>query len=344
MAARRTDPLSHPDAFLEALCALDTTTGREAAILPALLPMLEALGAEVEVRTFEPGRCNVLATWGEPRILFTTHLDTVPPFLPPVRKGEALFGRGACDAKGQIVAQLLAAARLRDRGVAWMGVAGEETDSVGAQRALADWGTRFPACLAVINGEPTELKVATGQRGVRNLRLCCHGKAAHGGSPELGHSAVLDLVDWIGRIRALAPGAHPQLGPEVWNLGVIRGGTAVNIVPDRAEALLNIRTVPDSGFARAAAEAGPPGSEAEVQVDEAPSLFPELPGFDTAAVPFGSDAPVLRALAPTGAVALAGPGSIAWAHTADEHLTFSDLRAGADLNLRLALHFLQEHP
>ncbi len=344
MDVRPVDPLAQPDLVLEALCAVDTTTGQEAALLPVLRPLLEALGARVDVAPFAPGRCNVLATWGEPRILFSTHLDTVPPFIPPRREAGALYGRGACDAKGQIVAQLLAAARLRDRGVAWLGVAGEETDSVGAQQALRDWQDRFPSCRAVINGEPTELQVAAGQRGVRNLRLGCRGRAAHGGSPERGHSAVLDLVDWIGGIRALAPGRHPDLGPEVWNLGVIRGGEAVNIVPDRAEALLNIRTVPGSAFAEAVAALGPAGSEVEVQVDEAPCLFPALPGFPMAPVPFGSDAPVLRALAPTGAVALAGPGSITVAHTADEHLTFTDLGAGADLNLRLALHFLQEHP
>ena len=129
--------MEQPERLLEQLCSLDSSTGREAALLPALLPALEALGAAVEVREFQPGRCNVLATWGEPRVLFSTHLDTVPPFLPPHWEGEQLCGRGACDAKGQIVAQLMAIARLREQGVAWLGVAGEETDSLGAQEALA---------------------------------------------------------------------------------------------------------------------------------------------------------------------------------------------------------------
>jgi len=113
-----------PAALLESLCALDSTTGREAEVLPALLPALEAMGAKVEVREFLPGRCNVLATWGEPRILFSTHLDTVPPFIAPAWDGDTLRGRGSCDAKGQIVAQLMAIANLQAEGMAWLGVAG----------------------------------------------------------------------------------------------------------------------------------------------------------------------------------------------------------------------------
>jgi acetylornithine deacetylase len=335
--------MRHPERLLENLCALDSTTGREAALLPVLLPALEELGARVEVQAFSPGRCNVLAVWGEPRILFSTHLDTVPPFIPPRVEGGTLHGRGACDAKGQIVAQLLAASALRDRGVAWLGVAGEEADSPGAREALA-WKDRFRSCLALINGEPTELKLASGQRGVRNLRLACEGVPAHGGSPELGRSALLLLLDWIQAARALPMGEDPALGPEVWNLGTLQGGEAVNVVPARAEAAINLRYVPGSRFLERLEALRPPAGSLEVEVDEPPCLFPELPGFPRAAVPFGSDAPALRALVPGGAVALAGPGSIAVAHTPHEHLAFPDLRAGADLNRRIALHFLKEHP
>ena len=329
--------------LLEALCALDSTTGREAAVLPALLPALEALGARVEVREFLPGRCNVLATWGEPRVLFSTHLDTVPPYLPPRWQGETLYGRGACDAKGQIVAQLLAAERLRDEGVAWLGVAGEETDSLGAQDAMI-WKERFGACRALVNGEPTELKVATGQRGVQNLLLSCAGRSAHGGSPELGHSAILDLLDWLEGVRRIPLGRDPDLGPEVWNLGTLQGGEAVNIVAASARAQLNVRTVPGSAFQAAVAALRPDRGTLAVQVDEPPCLYPDLPGFPMAPVPFGSDGPWLRGLIPSLRVALAGPGSITVAHTAEEHLTLNDLRAGAALNERLARHFLQEQP
>jgi len=336
-------PMWQPERLLEELCAVDSTTGGEAALLPVLLPALEAMGASVEVSHFTRGRCNVLATWGEPRLLFSTHLDTVPPYISPRWEGETLFGRGTCDAKGQIVAQLMAAAHFRDQGVAWMGVAGEETDSLGAQEAFA-WKDRFTRCLALINGEPTELKVATGQRGVKNLRLTCHGKPAHGGSPELGHSAILDLLDWLEAIRRIPLGHDPDLGPEVWNLGTLLGGEAVNIVPARAQAQINLRTVPGSTFHEAVVACRPPAGEIDLEVDEPPCLFPAIEGFHRAFMPFGSDAPCLMGLIPGEVAVLAGPGSIKVAHTDDEHLTLHDLRAGAQLNARLARHFLKELP
>jgi len=339
--------VSHPDrafGLLADLCALDSTTGQEAALLPALVPVLEALGARVEVRELAPGRCNVLATWGEPRILFSTHLDTVPPFLPVRLEGDTLFARGACDAKGQMVAQWLAIDRLRREGregFAWLGVAGEETDSLGAAEAR-HWADRFTRCRALINGEPTELNLATGEKGYEILRLACRGRAAHGGSPHLGHSAVLDLLDWLQAMRSLPLARDPDLGAEVWNLGTIQGGTAANVVPDRAEAVLNLRTVPGSGFRRALEALRPPQGELRVLVAMDPSRYPALPGFPRAPMPFGSDVPQLRPLIPDGTAVLAGPGTIDVAHTEQEHLALADLHAGIDLNGRLANHFLEQ--
>ena len=343
-------PLSPPDAaalrLLMELCALDSGSGREAAILPALLPALQGRGARVEVQEFAPGRVNVLACWGEPQILFSTHLDTVPPFLPPRWDGQTVHGRGANDAKGQIVAQLLALDQLRAEGgtgFAWLGVAGEETDSLGAQNALA-WKDRFTRCRVLINGEPTGLRVAAGQRGVEHLVLTCAGRAAHGASPELGHSALLDLLDWLGRVRAIALDQDPDLGVEVWNLGTLQGGEAVNIVAAHAEAHLNVRTVPGSRFRQAVLALAPPTGTLRVALAEPPCRYPEVPGFDRAPMPFGSDAPQLRALIPDGTVVLAGPGSIASAHTDQEHLALADLLAGVALNVRLGRHFLASNP
>jgi acetylornithine deacetylase len=338
--AARTDPAL---GLLADLCALDSTTGREADLLPALLPALEARGAKVEVHELAPGRCNVLAAWGEPELLFSTHLDTVPPFLPVRLEGETLFARGACDAKGQLVAQLLAVDRLRAEGrggIAWLGVAGEETDSVGA-KAAGPWAWRFTRCRALINGEPTELKLASGQRGVEYLELSCRGRAAHGGTPHLGHSAILDLLDWLQAMRRLPMGQDPDLGPEVWNLGTIQGGSAINVVPDQAQALVNVRTVPGSTFRKDLEAVRPERGELRLLHENGPCRYPAIPGFPRAAVPFGSDAPYLRGLIPDGTVVLAGPGSISVAHTDQEHLTLADLRAGVDLNYRLASHFLK---
>jgi acetylornithine deacetylase len=330
--------------LLAELCALDTRSGREAAILPVLVPALEARGARVEVRDLAPGRCNVLATWGEPAVLFSTHLDTVPPQLPVRLEGETLFARGACDAKGQMVAQWMALDRLRDAGrtgFAWLGVAGEETDSLGAQAAF-QWQERFQRCRALINGEPTDLKLATGQRGVENLLLSCHGRAAHGGSPELGHSAILDLLEWLEGMRRLPLMRDPELGSEVWNIGTIQGGTAVNIVPDQAQALVNLRSVPGSGFRQALEALRPHLGELRTLLADPACSYPAIPGFDRAPMPFGSDVPQLRGLIPGGMAVLAGPGNIRVAHTDQEQLSLADLRAGIDLNERLALHFLEK--
>ena len=331
--------------LLRGLCALDSTSGQEAELLPALLPALESRGAQVAIQHLGSGRCNVLATWGEPRVLFSTHLDTVPPFLPPRLDGDTLRGRGACDAKGQIVAQLLAIDQLRAQGLGnfgWLGLAGEETDSLGAAEILR-WQDRFSACRALINGEPTELKVAAGQRGVDNLVLSCQGRSAHGGSPELGHNAILELMAWLERVRGIPLGQDPELGPEVWNLGTIQGGAAVNIVPAHAQAGLNVRTVPGSTFRQAVADLKPPCGTLTVALHEPPCRFPEIKGFARGPVPFGSDAPQLQALIPNGLVVLAGPGSIRCAHTDEEQLTLADLLAGVELFAGLARSFAEIH-
>ncbi|HEU4951547.1 MAG TPA: M20/M25/M40 family metallo-hydrolase [Holophagaceae bacterium] len=341
------DPLN-PDWLarqLLALCAVETTSGAEDAGLPALGALLTAMGAEVTEQPAAPGRTNVLATWGAPRILFSTHLDTVPPFFPPSRDGDRILGRGACDAKGQILAQLAAIARLRAEGLdgfAWLGVVGEETDSLGAREALK-LADRLPGLRALINGEPTGNKLATGQRGALHLHLACEGVSAHSGSPELGHSAAWDLLDWLQGLRDLPRPVDPELGPEVWNLGRLQGGAAVNVIPAQAEAELLVRTVPGSDFAAQVEALKPERGRVAVRLSEHPDTYPAVDGFERAPMPFGSDLPTLRALVPEGTVVLAGPGHIAVAHTDHEHLDLADLEAGIALNARLARHLLGAH-
>ncbi|MBX3462782.1 MAG: M20/M25/M40 family metallo-hydrolase [Planctomycetes bacterium] len=325
----------------ETLCRADTTTGREDHGLPALRALLRELGAVVELQPVAPGRHNVLATWGVPRILFSTHLDTVPPFLPPRRHGDVLHGRGACDAKGQIVAQLGAIRTLLARGhagCAWLGVVGEETDSIGVL-AAAEFAPRLQTCTAAIDGEPTENVLATGQRGALQLRLSTEGVAAHSGTPELGRSAIWPLLDWLQRLRQLPTASDPELGPEVWNLGAIAGGGALNVVPAHAEAQLFVRSLPDSGFAAQVRELAPADGRVEVVADTPADRFSRLSGFPHAPVTFGSDAPRLRRLVPGQRVALCGPGSIRVAHTLDEHITGADLRAGCELLVAVAEAF-----
>lgn len=312
-------------------------------MLPALRSLLGSLGAEIHEQPVAPGRTNVLATWGDPRVLFSTHLDTVPPFLPPHLEGGAVHGRGSCDAKGQIVAQLGAIQDLISEartGLAWLGVVGEETDSAGAEAALK-LAPRLGELRALINGEPTEGRLATGQRGVQRWRLRCQGKAAHSGSPELGKSAAWLLLDWLQRLRQEPLPQDAELGAEIWNLGLLSAGEAVNVIPAQAEAHLLARVLPGSDLGDRIRAVAPPEGTLELLLSEPPDRYPGLPGFPRAAMPFGSDAPLLRSLVPDRTVVLAGPGSISVAHTDLEHLTLADLDAGIALNRRLALHFLE---
>jgi acetylornithine deacetylase len=329
-------------ARLMALCTAETTSGTEDTGLPVLRQLLQELGATVVEQPVAEGRTNVLALWGRPRVLFSTHLDTVPPYFLPRIEGDALIGRGTCDAKGQVVAQLAAVKSLLGEGregLAWLGVVGEETDSAGASAALS-LADRLRDLRVLINGEPTGLKLATGQRGVQHVCLRCEGRAAHSGSPELGRNATWPLLDWLQRLREQPSPTDPALGPELWNLGLLQAGEALNSVPARAEAQLMARVVPGSLFLEDVRRLAPPGGKVELRLDEPADIYPAIPGFDQAPMPFGSDAPALRALVPDRCVVLAGPGSITVAHTLDEHLTLTDLEAGVDLNRRLALHFL----
>ncbi|MBM3977173.1 MAG: M20/M25/M40 family metallo-hydrolase [Planctomycetes bacterium] len=327
---------------LERLCAFDTTTGREDAGLAALCAELEDLGARIERHEVEPSRHNVLATWGEPRLLFSTHLDTVPPYIAPRRDGGALWGRGTCDAKGQAVAQFAVIRELLRRGegdLAWLGVVGEETDSCGSKRALA-LAPRFRGLRGAINGEPTQNKLATGQRGVQHLVLRTRGVAAHSGTPERGRSALWPLLEWLERLRAIPQAEHPDLGPEIWNLGQLSGGRAPNVVPDLGEAHLFVRALPGSTFEQRVRELAPECGSVESVFKTQPALYPRVHGFDHALVPFGSDAPRVQQLVPGGRVALVGPGSIEVAHSEREHVSSADLAAGHELLLALAKHFL----
>jgi len=332
--------------WLVRLCAVDTTTGRESAALPCLRDILMQLGATIHEQPVGDGRSNVLATWAEPQILFSTHVDTVPPFIAPTRHEDTIRGRGSCDAKGQAVAQLGAVRRLLatgDDNVAWLGVVGEETDSDGARAALA-LAPRLGACRAVINGEPTGLAIASGQRGVLHLRLVCRGVAAHTSQPQRGRNALWMLHDWLAALRRLPARRDDELGDESWSLSRMRGGAAINVVPDHAEAELLARTVRESTFLQEVRAAAPAEAEIEVLLREPPAVFPAVEGFARRPMPYGSDAVTLRELVPDGLVVLAGPGDIERAHTDDEHLTVDELIDGVALHERLARRLLGAAP
>jgi acetylornithine deacetylase len=328
---------------LVALCAHDTTSGQEDQGLPAVLDQLQRLGATVTTFAVGPGRSNVLATFGAtPRILFSTHLDTVPPFLPPTVDGDLVRGRGTCDAKGQIVAQLAAIETMLAAGttaVAWLGVVGEETDSSGA-RAAVNLRERLPGLLGVINGEPTTNRLATGHRGILDVELHCTGVAAHSGKPQLGRSAIWSLIDWLTRIRSRVHAVDPELGPEVFNIGRIEGGEAMNVVPTQARARLLARLLPDSSFLDDLRRLAPEHGELRVIHETKADRFDPIGDFPRIAVTFGSDAPRLRVLAQDGRVALIGPGSIDVAHTPAEFIDLHELEVGIATNLAIARSML----
>ena len=327
--------------FLAELCSTYTPGGREAALLPLLEERLRGLDAKIEAFPLSAGRANLLATWGEPSVLFSTHLDVVPPDLACRASAVAVEARGACDAKGQIAAQLGAIELLLAEGIrdlAWLGVSGEETDSIGAQ-ASRKLSSRFASCRAIVVGEPTDCALATGQKGFTRVRLRCKGKTAHGGMPELGRNAILDLMDWLAAIRAAEGSADSELGREAWNVGLVSGGRAANVVPDLAEAEITLRTVPGGALKPAMEKAKPEGASIEVLVDDPWSFFDVPEGFPRASVPFGSDLVAMRAIAPEAAAILAGPGSIRLAHTGIEKLTIEELSSGIALFRRIGLAY-----
>ncbi|MEM8932345.1 MAG: M20/M25/M40 family metallo-hydrolase [Acidobacteriota bacterium] len=346
---------------LEALCAVDSTTGTEDRLLPILTDLLRGLGAKVQLQRVDGRRANLLARWPDPwarppRLLLTTHLDTVPPFRPPRAIEGGLAGRGTCDAKGQIVAQLAAIRRLLaagERRFAWLGVIGEETDGAGAAAAL-DWSELTHGYECVILGEPTGNRLASGQKGYLHVELRCRGRRAHGADPmaadpRRGGSAIWRLHRWLRDVRDLPARQDSRFGRESWNLGRIEGGEAVNVVAGEARAELAVRTVPGSTFAADARRLAPVDAEVEILSEDPPMAFAPVGGWPSErsceAVGFGSDAPRLAELATRDAegrprIVLLGPGSIAVAHTDDEHLLDVDLGDGIDTLVELCRHLL----
>lgn len=286
-----------------------------------------------------PPRANVIAACGEPAVVFSTHLDCVPPFFPSHVDGDRLYGRGACDAKGILAVQVAAAEQLRAAGETRVGllfVGGEERGSDGA-RAAARLASRSRY---LVNGEPTDNRLGAATRGVYRVRLVCTGRAAHSGYPELGESAIEKLVDTLMALRNAALPEDPELGRTHYTVGLVEGGVAPNVVPPRASAEVIVRTVGPHAPVRAALEAAVAGRATVEEILEVPAVrLHTVGGFDTAVFAYTSDIPFL---AGWGAPLLLGPGSIHAAHTDDEHVSLAELRRGVDLYVRLARALLAE--
>jgi acetylornithine deacetylase len=315
------------------LVDIDSTTGREEAAGAVLARVLRDLGYTVIEQPVSDGRCNVYGSIGHPAVVFSTHFDCVPPFFPSREEQGRLYGRGACDAKGIAVAQMAAAERLRASGWTGIGllfVVGEERGSDGAKLAntIAN-GSKF-----LINGEPTDNRLARATRGVYRSRMRARGRAAHSSQPELGESAIEKLVDAIVALRAVEWPSDPDLGTTYYTVGVIKGGVAPNVVPASAEAEVLFRTVSDHPEIRQRMEAAvaPFVTMEEVHVVP-PVRLGTVPGFDTAVFNFTTDVPFLDNW---GTPLLIGPGSINLAHTADEYVEVADLARSVELYIELA--------
>lgn len=315
------------------LVDIDSTTGREGAAGAALGRMLRGLGYTVVEQPVSEGRFNVYGSIGCPTVVFSTHFDCVPPFFPSREAQARLYGRGACDAKGIAVAQIAAAETLRASGWSDVGllfVVGEERGSDGAKLA----NTIAPGSKFLINGEPTDNRLARATRGVYRSRLRAAGRAAHSSQPELGESAIEKLVDAVVAMRAIAWPSDPDLGTTYYTVGVIKGGVAPNVIPASAEAEVLFRTVSDHQEIRRRLDAAvaPLVTAEEVHVVP-PVRLGTVPGFDTAVFNFTTDVPFLDKW---GTPLLIGPGSISLAHTADEYVEIAELRRAVDLYVQLA--------
>ena len=309
------------DLFRQIL-SFDSTTGRERALGEWLATHLETPSVE----TFEvgDGTLNVLLKWGdEPRVVFCSHMDTVPPYIPPTFLADRVCGRGTCDAKGQLYAMYRACQRLAAAGrtgFALLIVSGEETGSWGA-KAFAK--TPFRAPLLVV-GEPTDNCMVSASKGTKRFNLTFTGRAFHSGYPEYGLSAVELFVDFMERLRAAGFPEDPALGATTWNVGQLCSDNPQNILSPELTCRIYFRTT----FASDAkvVEWMRAQESDTLRVEEfggdAPARYLTLPGFPAKSVAFGSDAPHLTNFAQK---IICGPGSIAVAHRDDEFLALADL-------------------
>ena len=325
--------------FTRELIDIESVTGNEKPVAVFLRDRLQELGAAVSLEDAEPGRPNVVATWGRPAVVLSTHLDTVPPFFPSREDEQFIYGRGACDAKGIIAAQVEAATRLRALGVGDFGllfVVGEEKNNAGALAANRNpRGARY-----LINGEPTDNRLAVGTKGVLRLELIATGRMCHSAYPELGESAIEKLLEALHRLRALELPADPLLGPTTCNIGTIQGGVAPNVVPGSARAELMYRLV-SSGDALLDEVRRAVGSLVTVQkvLELPPVRLSTLEGFETTVVAFATDIPSLTAW---GRPYLIGPGSVRVAHTENEHIAKSELVQAAEIYVNMVQRLQRE--
>jgi acetylornithine deacetylase len=327
------------------LVDIESITGNEAAVGNYLYGELCRLGYQTRKMAVEDKRFNVYATSPDqphPTVVFSTHMDTVPPFIPSSEDAGRIYGRGSCDAKGIIASQIAAAERLRQQGVhvGLLFVVGEERDSLGAQVANEYAANeRGFAARFLVNGEPTENHIALASKGTLRVEVTAKGRMAHSAYPELGDSAIDKLIPALARLRAMPLPSDPEVGACTLNIGLIEGGRAPNVIPDYAHADLLYRLVGSSQELRQqiVATAG----------DRVQVTFPlELPflrlrtvdGLPSMIAAFTTDIPKLTSW---GEPLLIGPGSIHVAHTDGEYLEKQQLADAIELYCKIAKQLVE---
>lgn len=328
-----------PIALTRALVALETPTGHEGPAVTHLAQLLGGLGYRVTRQPVSPGRDNIYAWREPPVVVFSTHLDCVPPYVPLREDDTHIHGRGSCDAKGLAAAMVAAAEDLAESGERRVGLlflVGEENGSDGAEAAAA----LSPKGRYLINGEPTENQLSIGQKGSLKVVIEAIGKAAHSAYPDEGRSAITLLLDALERVRQLPLPVDPMLGPGTLNIGIVQGGVAPNVFAPAARAELLFRTVEPSAELKAAVTAAAGPTVAVTFPTELPSYknpSPPPSGWTTTVVSYASD---LSLLGDWGEGFQLGPGTIRVAHTSDERIAKAELLEGVRLYVKLARELL----
>ena len=354
--------------FFHRILSVDSTSGKETELADLLAVELAGPGRKVETIDVGDGTKNLLVSWGVPRVVFCTHMDTVPPYIPPTSDDVRFYGRGTCDAKGQIFAMYEACKVLESRGCDGFGLlllAGEETGSYGAKAfnsmVISESASRISPEAWVIVGEPTDNCMVSAAKGTKSFDVTFTGKSCHSGYPELGASAIEYFNDFVNALRSIVFPVDDLLGETTWNIGLLSSLNPQNILSDKLTCRVYFRTTfesdqmvqnimknmagPDARlrFGRPKAQDGSdmvarkvaPWQEAmsvDARGGDTPTRFEVLEGFQSKPVAFGSDAPVLTCFRNR---ILCGPGSIHVAHRPDEYIALDDLQTAVQSYVRM---------
>ncbi len=321
------------------MMSIPSVSGNEGPVVDFVTRWLVPRGWNVNLQQVTPGRANIWATRGRGTVTLSTHLDTVPPFVPPRLEGDHLYGRGACDAKGIAASMLIAAddfATAGENRIDLLFVVGEEKNSDGARAA----NQLTPTSKFLVNGEPTESRLASGAKGSLRVTLRIHGREAHSAYPHLGKSAIEPMLALLPSVRDLRLPKDAELGDTTVNIGTIRGGSEANIIPAIAESELMFRLVGPVEPMKKTIEEWV-GNRAEIEYGShiPTQRFHIVPGFEIAPMAYTSDIPLLSRW---GTPLLFGPGSIHVAHTPNEHVSTTELRASVEAYRRIISHLLQQ--